>query len=391
MGTELARQSAGLRARIIDYLQGLPEILIYDAEEPQMSMVCENTRALIKTQYRMSHLTGLSTAMLTLLSGLTVPMVLYVGIGMMEKEVFDGAQLAFITLGVMASFEAVWPLPNAFQYLERTRVAGKRLMEFANADLPVSFPPSTSIEPVRFDLDFEQIDFGYIKGSSPTLQNVNFRIGHGQRVAILGESGSGKSTLVNLLARFWEPDGGRIRMGGVDVRQLSEPDLRRWVCIISQQAHIFNTSLRNNLLLARPDASKADLLNALASVKLLEFVESLPDGLDTWVGEAGRLLSGGQARRLAVARAFLQDAPIWVLDEPTEGLDRATAQELRASIFRKTAHKTVLWITHRRVDVEKMDGIVLLESGQIVAQGPHTSLLAENSRYQVLLSRDYLS
>lgn len=233
--------------------------------------------------------------------------------------------------------------------------------------------------------------FGYGDGGAPVLDGVTFQVPAGRQAVVLGASGSGKTTLANLLVRFWDPHAGRILIGGCDVQTLSEADLRRWICLISQQAHIFNATVRSNLLVARPDAEERDLWAALEDVGLRRFVEGLPEGLDTFLGEAGRRLSGGQARRLAVARAFLHDAPVWVLDEPTEGLDRVTAKSLTAAIMHRTQNRTVLWISHRQVGLAQMDRVVFLDSGRVLLQGRHASLMAENPDYKGLLSRGDLS
>jgi ATP-binding cassette subfamily C protein CydC len=251
----------------------------------------------------------------------------------------------------------------------------------------VSFPEESDLRPLRFDLQFEKVSFRYSNDSSLSVNQVDFQVPHGQRVAVIGETGSGKTTLVNLLVRFWNPTGGRILVGGVDVGTLSEPDLRRCIAVVSQQPHMFNASLRENLLLARPEATGEELRKALASAQLLDFVERLPAGLDTWIGEAGKLFSGGEARRLAVARAILRDAPIWVLDEPSEGLDRITEKRMMQALHRLTEGRTVLMITHRLVDLHRMDKIVLLERGRIVGQGSHLDLQKDNSRYAALHAR----
>ena len=219
------------------------------------------------------------------------------------------------------------------------------------------------------------------------LQDITLQIPAGQRVAVIGETGSGKSTLIHLLVRFWNPVSGHIRLGGEDIRTLGEADLRRSISVVSQQAHMFNASLRENLQIARSGANDDDLWAALASARLKKFVQNLPDGLDTWVGEDARLLSGGQARRVAIARAILHDAPIWVLDEPTEGLDTLTERKLMQALELKTNGRTLLLITHRLVELHWMDHIVMLEKGRIVDQGNHRQLLKSNAHYAGLHMR----
>jgi ABC-type transport system involved in cytochrome bd biosynthesis fused ATPase/permease subunit len=210
---------------------------------------------------------------------------------------------------------------------------------------------------------------------------VRLTIPQGRRVAVVGESGAGKSTLASLLVRFFDPETGAIRIGGRDIRTLGESDMRRAIVVLSQQSHLFSATIRENLLIAKRDAGEAELRAALAAARLIDFVDSLPDKLDTWVGDAGQLVSAGQARRLAAARAILRDAPLWVLDEPTEGLDRVTEAELVHSLLGLTAGRTVLWITHRLVNLQQMDGIIVLERGRVADLGTHAELLARNQRY----------
>ena len=219
------------------------------------------------------------------------------------------------------------------------------------------------------------------------LQDIDLQIPAGRRVAVIGETGSGKSTLIHLLVRFWNPISGHIRLGDEDIRTMAEADLRRIISVVSQQPHMFNASLRENLQIAQPGAGDDDLWAALESARLNEFVENLPNGLDTWVGEDARLLSGGQARRIAIARAILHDAPIWVLDEPTEGLDTLTERQLMQVLAHKTKDRTLLLITHRLVDLHWMDHIVMLEKGRVVDQGNHQELLKNNAHYAGLHMR----
>jgi len=379
-GKELSRAGAVLRARTVAHLQGLAEIWVYGADGHHLETIRRDDRALQAVQGRMNALNGASGAMLTLLSGLGVVLVLYVGAGRCADGRLDGARLALAMLAFLASFDAFWPLPNAFLYLSRTREAARRLVEITDAAAPVDFPIVSAAPPDGCDLTFENVRFAYSPGTPPALDRFNLRVVHGRRVAILGASGAGKSTLAHLLARFQDPDEGRILIGGRDLRMFSEPDLRRWVCIISQQAHIFNATLADNLRLSNPEASQAQLHDALAAAGLAQLSAELPDGLETWLGQAGRRLSGGQARRLAVARAFLSDAPLWVLDEPTEGLDPRTARALMTSILERTAGKTLLWITHRPSEAALLDRVVFLDGGRVMAEGDHQTLCAHHQR-----------
>jgi ATP-binding cassette subfamily C protein CydC len=275
----------------------------------------------------------------------------------------------------------VFALPAAYQFLGRTRAAGGRILEVVETDPPVTFTEPSRPAPARSDVCFEDVSFRYRPGLPQALTQVSISVPQGQRIAIVGESGAGKSTLAGLLVRFFDPESGVVRIGGVDIRSLSESDLRRGVVVLSQQSHLFSDTIRANLLLAQPDAGDAELRGVLTAARLVNFVDHLPDGLDTWVGEAGQLMSAGQARRLAIARAILRDAPVWVLDEPTEGLDRITEAELVESLLEVTRGRTVLWITHRLAGMERMDSVAVLDQGRVADQGTHAELLSRNARY----------
>jgi ATP-binding cassette subfamily C protein CydC len=386
-GQQLARKSTHLRIQIVESVQGITELLVFGAHRRLLDNVQHNSRELIANQLVMSHIKGISTGLIIFFSGMAVITSIFIGVGLVGRDELDGANLALLGFAVLASFEAVWPLPLAYQYLGRTREAARRLMEIIDTRPAVVFDDHRTPAPEDFDLKFDNVSFRYSDDMPWAVTGVDFEIPQGQCLAVLGETGSGKSTLVNLLARFWEPDGGRIMIGGNDIRSLSEPDLRRSMGVVSQHAHMFNMSLRDNLLLARAGASEADLYAALETAQLSDFVNDLPDGMNTWIGESGRLLSAGQARRLAVARLILKDAPLWVLDEPTEGLDIITEQKMMDALYERMTAKTVLMITHRLVNLKGMNTIVILENGSIIEQGSHAELLRGNSRYAALMSR----
>ena len=386
-GHELAQHLSDLRIQIVDGLQGMPELLVFGAHHRHLDAVRQSNRALLKSQLRMSQIRGLSLALITLLSGLAVLATLYLAVILVNRDALDGAGMALVTLAVLASFEAVLPLPAAYQYLGRTREAGRRLLEIVHAKPQVIFPDRSVTRPRHFGVRFENVRFRYNKKAGWALRDVDFQIHPGRRVAVIGETGSGKSTLIHLLVRFRDPASGHIRLGDEDVCNLSESDLRRHISVVAQQPHMFNATLRENLLMARPGAGDDELLDALNSAQLLDFVTALPDGLDTWLGEAAKLLSGGQARRVAVARAILHNAPLWVLDEPTEGLDTITERKMMGALKELTAGRTLLLITHRLVDLHWMDEIVVLDGGRVVARGTHADLLENNKRYAALHQR----
>lgn len=366
MGRRLIHHTSRLRIRIVDGVQGLSELMVYGAWESQLERMVRESDALIALQDRMSRIRGLTTAATTLLTGLAVLGCLYIGVERVNSGVMGGANLALVGFAVLASFEAVLPLPWAYQYLGQTREAGRRLLELVNAPPAVEFPDTSSGDVHQFDIRFENVDFRY-EDSDPWVFNAfDLHIEQGQRVAVLGATGAGKSTLFNLMMRFWDPDGGCIRIGGRDIRTLTEPELRSTATVVSQQVHLFNQTIGENLLMARPDADEAALKAALEKTRLRDVVEALPKGLDTQVGEGGRTLSGGQMRRLALARAYLRDTPIWVLDEPTEGLDRITEGEVMQTLLDATEGRTVLLITHRRVELDRFDDIIVLDRGRIV-------------------------
>jgi ATP-binding cassette subfamily C protein CydC len=387
MGRQLTIGTAKIRILAVEGVQGLSELMVFAAWNKQVNALEKESDALIHIQGRMSHIRGLSLAGATLLTGMATLTCLYIGVHQVGRGMLDGANLALVGFAVLASFEALSPLPAAYQYLGQTKEAGGRLLELVDAPPVVLFPDVSSVPIEHYNIHFKNVSFRYGNSDPWVLQGFDLRIEQGQHVAILGETGTGKSTLFNLLVRFWNPVRGSIHIGGHDLKAFAESDLRRTIGVVSQQAHLFHTTLRKNLLLARPEADETALKSALEKAQLLDWVETLPQGLDSRIGEGGSGLSGGQARRLSLARMFLQDAPIWVLDEPTEGLDRVTERKMMQALFQASRAHTLLVITHRTADLDRFDDIILMDKGRIVTRGRHDALLKTSPRYVTLIER----
>jgi len=373
-GRRLVSLRSELNASLVDGVQGVAELLAFGGEERYKERVGTLSRELAALQERMARIGGLHNSLTGLLTTLAVLAALIVAIPLVTAGELDGVSLAVLALAVIASFEAVAPLPSAAQYLENSLEAGRRLFEIVDAEPPVHDPPPPSPTPRGYSLQLKNLRFRYAADEPPALDGVGFTLPQGGSLAVVGPSGAGKSTLVNLLLRFWEYDEGHITLGGQELRTYRGEDLRRMISVVSQHTYLFNATVRDNLLLARPDAGRAEIERVAREAQIHDFIESLPQGYNTWVGEQGLKLSGGQRQRLAVARALLKDAPILVLDEPTANLDSLTECDVMGAIHSLMVGRTTLIITHRLVGLEAVDEILVLRAGRVVERGPHHDL-----------------
>jgi ATP-binding cassette, subfamily C, bacterial CydC len=383
----LGRRQLGLRgelnAGILDGVQGAQDLLAFGREHDHERNIATLNRRLGRMQGKMAFITGLQDALGDLLMNLAMISVLVLAIPLVSGGEVRGVLLAFLALVVLGSFEAVQPLGTAFQFLGRSVGAAERIFEIVDAEPEVQDPATPLSIPRDHKLEFDKVGFRYKDGFA--LEDVSFTLEPGKRIAIVGPSGAGKSTLVGLVLRFWNPKEGEISIGDCNVREYAQDDVRALIGVVSQDTHVFNDTLRANLLIARPEATEDDLRVVLAQAQLDELVERLPRGLESPLGEQGLKLSGGERQRLSVARALLKDAPLLVLDEPTANLDPATERELLDAVYRSAQDRATLVITHRLVRMQEMDEILVLERGRIVERGTHTELEARHGTYRRML------
>ena len=381
-GRRMVHVRSELNSALVDGIQGVADLLAFGGQERHLDRVVDLSRNLGGLQERMARIGGLQGALTGLLMNLATLAVLVVAIPLVSGGQLDGVYLALLVLAVISSFEAVLPLPQAFQTLENSLEAARRLFEVVDADPAVVDPASPAPLPDRYALRVEELGFSYGPDQPPALDGITFDLPQTGRLAVVGPSGAGKSTLVHLLLRFWDYDRGRVLLAGRELRQVGQEDLRRLIAVVSQHTHLFTGTVRENLLLARPEATEAEMVQAAEQAQIHGFVRSLPEGYDTWIGEQGLRLSSGQRQRLAIARALLKNAPILILDEPTANLDPLTEQALMGSTRALAAGRTTLTITHRLVGLEDADEILVLRAGRVVERGQHHDLMQMGGLYR---------
>jgi ATP-binding cassette subfamily C protein CydC len=383
-GRQLVETASSLRSAAVDGVRGLGELMALGAHQRQRAWVQQLGRAHFREGERLNHLAAVSAALATACSGLAAWTAIRILVPLIRAGRLPAVQLGMLVVLVMASFEAVAGLPRAFELLGKALAAARRVSTLAEASPAVAEPRRRSPRPRHWGVLFEGVRFRYSPEREWALQGVSFEVPSGGRVALVGPSGSGKSTVVNLLLRFWEYQRGAVHVGGHELRLYRSEALRRQIAVVPQSPYLFHSTIRENLLLANPRASRAALLRAVEGACIRGFIEALPEGYDTQVGEAGLRLSAGEARRLAIARALLKEAPILVLDEPTEGLDGATARSVLQAVCALSAKRTLLLITHRPFGLADMESVVVLEAGRVIAQGSHQALLAQRIGYRRL-------
>jgi ATP-binding cassette subfamily C protein CydC len=366
-GRRQAPARAELASEIAEALAAAPELVAFGRVDWQLGRLGEIDGELARIGRRQGRLAGLGEAIVMLASGLTLIGALLVAVPAVRGGALGGVWLGMLVLLVLASFESVRPLPAAAQQLGTVGGAAARLLELADRPRPVRDPAEP--RPLVTDpvLRLEGARLRYDARSSWVLDGVDLELRPGRRVALIGPSGAGKTTIANVLARFRELDGGRATLNGFDLAEFAQEDVRSLVALAGQDAHLFATSVRENVRLARPGSSDEEIARALERAGAWEWVSSLPDALDTYVGETGDQVSGGQRQRIALARAFLSGAPLLVLDEPTAHLDRATAAAIVSDLLSVSDEVGLLVISHDPLLLDRFDEVLSLEGGKIAA------------------------
>jgi thiol reductant ABC exporter CydC subunit len=368
LGARAGRRQAGARgalaAEMVELVRGAPDIVAFGAESVGLARVRDADSSLVRLARRDALATGVGEGLGLVVTGITVVGVLTVAIDAAAHRRLDHVLVAALALLALASFEAVTPLAAAARELTSTLAAGRRILELTGQEADVRDPIDPSPAPRwPFAVELEDVSASYPRQHRPALEHVSIRLEPGERVALLGASGAGKTTVANLLLRFLDPEHGRVTLAGRNLRDYRLQDVRAAIAVAGQEAHLFSTSIRENVRLARPGASDWEVGQALRRARIWDWIQRLPDGLDTYVGEEGRELSGGQRQRIVLARALLADAPVLVLDEPTAHLDPATAGELVRDVFSAARGRTVLLITHRSEGLDLVDRVLALHAG----------------------------
>lgn len=380
-GQQLTQHKAELRIRTLDWLQGYSELTIFGAEQTYRQAIFTAQEKLLRNQYTNAHVSGLAQSLLLLANGWILVLMLWLAADGVGGQTPD-PMIALIAFATMASVELLMPIAGAFQHLGQTLTSARRLNEIILAKPEVEFTDQPTPHNGQYGIEFNGVNFAYQANKPNTIDEFSLSLPQGHKVAIVGQTGSGKSTLIQLLCRYWDVQAGQITIGGIDIREWRESDLRAAISVVSQRVDILNGTLRDNLKLANAEATDEQLSEILRQVGLEKLLQD--SALNAWLGDGGRQLSGGEKRRIGIARALLHDAPILLLDEPTEGLDKQTEQQIMQLLHSHFANKTVLFITHRLINLEQMDAIALIEHGKLVEFGHHHALLAKQGRYHQL-------
>lgn len=384
LARKMLEMRSDLSARTVEWLQGLEELQSSGAHNRWMNSILEKGKEGGVWQTRISILNGANSGLGLLILNLTLLALLWVSIPLVSQGVINGVSLSVILLMGMAGFESVANLPQAAVMLNSSLEAARRIFELGEIQQVRREyrSPAVFLKPEKVEV--KELCFEYQEGEDFKLKHISFSLEAGKKLALVGPSGSGKTSLVNLILQFWTPQEGVITLDQMDSSKIDPYQVRSYFAVISQSTTLFSASLRENLLLADPQADDQKLLQVLKLAELEDWFSRLSNGLDTWLGDQGLRLSGGERQRVAIARALLQDRPYLLLDEPVENLDSVTANKIMATLFKLFGNRGMLFITHDFSWLDWMDEILLLQNGSILERGTYQQLNLLNGRFAAL-------
>ncbi|WP_424404727.1 heme ABC transporter ATP-binding protein/permease CydC [Pasteurella sp. PK-2025] len=381
-GEKLTQARAHYRSQFIEFIQAQAELLLFNAEQQAKQTLNAIEQDWQGYQQKEANLTGLSSAILLLVNGLILALTLWFAAEAdLGEGIYKAAYIALFAFAALAAFEILMPIGAAFLHIGQIIASAERLNEMMTQPPLVQFPQDAPF--VHQDgtlIEAKNLSFAYPERENWALNQLSLQIQKGQHIAILGKTGSGKSTLLQLLVRHYDAQQGELFLAGKPIQAYSETTLRQHMCFLTQRVHVFSDTLRQNLQIAsQTPLSDEHMVQVLKQVGLEKLLEQ--EGLNCWLGDGGRPLSGGEQRRLGLARVLLNDAPILLLDEPTEGLDRETERQILQLIFAHAKDKTLLMVTHRLTFIDQFDQIYLIDEAKLIEQGNYQELITKPAGY----------
>lgn len=387
INNQIGNQTIEVRAKInelnVDLIQGVSELLLYDYANNLSNKLNELNDKYVYLQKKSSRINSFYESAIDFIMNLTLITILTFAIPLVSDNLLNGVYLAVITFGIMASFEAIQPIPLAVQFFDKGSKAAERLFEIIDSKIQYDekeFYEHKEIKKSDNIIEFNNVNFSY--GDNFNLSDIDFTVKPKSLIAIVGVSGSGKTSLINLLMKFYNVKSGEIILQNKSINNFTQEEIIDKIAYAPQKTFLFNTTLMENIKLGNQNSTLDEIIKVCKDVDIYNFIETLPEKFNTEVGQFGFRLSGGEKRKIALARALLKDAPIMIFDEPTSDLDSISEMKIFNLIMKLKNEKTIILITHRLVNLEKADNIIVMRNGKIIEFGTHDNLIINNSYYK---------